>query len=130
MIKKLNLGEIINEYQEYFSEKEIVELKQIQQSSGTLAAKAKALHAVLFSEETDFMLDSSSDAKDRSRGINPMSAEYTKRMNSKREAFGIEPLSVDGYAVCGKSEPFCEEVIRQDKNYKEFLEAKEAGESK
>lgn len=45
------------------------------------------------------MMDSYSDAQDRRRGMNPMSAEYTARVNVRRAEFGIKPLGPDGMPV-------------------------------
>ena len=45
------------------------------------------------------MMDSYSDAQDRRRGMNPMSAEYTARVNVRRAEFRIKPLGPDGMPV-------------------------------
>lgn len=52
------------------------------------------LHIKLFPEEYDFTQDSISDAKDRRRGINPMSVEYQDKVNKRRLAMGVEPFIV------------------------------------
>lgn len=44
-----------------------------------------SIHGVLFPEEFDFMLDDNVDAKDRQRGINPMSKDYQNKVNAKRQ---------------------------------------------
>lgn len=49
----------------------------------------KKLHYVLFSEEFDHMYDSFADARDRARGINPMSIEYQNEVNEKRDSLLI-----------------------------------------
>lgn len=38
--------------------------------------------------------DSISDAKDRRRGMNPMSLEYQDKANKRRLAMGVEPFIV------------------------------------
>jgi 5'(3')-deoxyribonucleotidase len=80
------------------------------------------LKLALFREEWDFMGDSMADSKDRSRGINPMSQTYTDRVNKKREAFGVGKIGDPGFE--NYCDLFCEEVVRQTKNYKELLELK------
>jgi len=57
---------------------------------------ARTLHFELFPEESDNQLDSISDAADRRRGINPMSAEYTAKVNARREELGASPLGPNG----------------------------------
>lgn len=56
----------------------------------------KQIHHELFPEEYDFMMDSIADAKDRRRGVNPMRAEYTARVNARREELGVSPLGDNG----------------------------------
>jgi hypothetical protein len=62
-------------------------------------ALAKKLHQEMFPEEYDYMMDSISDANDRRRGINPMSAEYTAEVNARRSGLGVSPLGKDGMPV-------------------------------
>ena len=62
-------------------------------------ALAKELHQEMFPEEYDYMMDSISDANDRRRGINPMSAEYTAKVNARRSELGVSPLGQDGMPV-------------------------------
>jgi hypothetical protein len=57
---------------------------------------ARTLHFELFPEESDNQLDSISDAADRRRGINPMSAEYTAKVNARRKELGVTPLGPNG----------------------------------
>ena len=54
----------------------------------------RELHAALFPEEYDHMYDSASEAKDRQRGKNPMSAEYVEKTNTLRAQLGFTPFSV------------------------------------
>lgn len=42
------------------------------------------------------MMDSIADVSDRRRGINPMSADYTARVNARREELGVSPLGDNG----------------------------------
>lgn len=61
------------------------------------------LHAMHFSEEYDFYYDSSSEAKQRRRGINPMSQEYIDKMDSKRRQLGVSKLGAGGKPQDNKS---------------------------
>ena len=56
----------------------------------------KQIHAELFPEEYDFMMDSIADAGDRRRGKNPMSSDYTEKVNARRTTFGVPPLGPNG----------------------------------
>lgn len=57
---------------------------------------AERIHSELFPEEYDFMMDSIADAKDRRRGLNPMNADYTTKVNARREELGVSPLADNG----------------------------------
>jgi len=71
-----------------------------------------ALHVKLFSEESDYMYDSNVDAKNRARGINPMSEEYQIKTNLKRVSLGFLPLAKDGTPNDGdKTQAYCKEKI-------------------
>lgn len=48
-------------------------------------------HAKLFPEEYDSMYDSTSEAKARRRGINPMRESYQKEVNLRRLKLGVKP---------------------------------------
>lgn len=61
-----------------------------------IEALAKEIHFELFPEEYDHMMDSISDAKDRRRGINPMSVDYTAKVNARREELAVSPLGANG----------------------------------
>jgi len=56
----------------------------------------RELHSELFPEETDFMMDSSSEAKERRRGKNPMNPDYTEMVNARRQSLGVPPLGPNG----------------------------------
>ncbi|WP_223883464.1 5' nucleotidase, NT5C type [Arenibacter lacus] len=123
-MKTLTLGNILRNYQEHLTKYELENLKDIQKRPTDFATQVRELHLALFGEEFDFMTDSRTDSKDRKQGKNPMSSAYTERVNKKREAFGIPPLDAIGFAMDNSSIKFCEEVVRQTKNYKELLELK------
>lgn len=94
--------EQLKRYQEArrgLSEEEVRELNAREARNSAIESLARSIHHEWFPEEYDFMMDSYSDAKDRRRGQNPMSAEYTARVNARRAEFGIKPLGPDGMPV-------------------------------
>jgi len=64
---------------------------------------ARAIHIEWFPEEYDNQLDSISDAADRRRGINPMNAEYTAKVNARREELKVTPLGKNGIPTADDS---------------------------
>lgn len=68
-----------------------------------IQALAEQIHAEMFPEEYDFMMDSNADVRDRRRGKNPMSAEYTEQVNARREKLGVPPLGPNGLPACRTS---------------------------
>lgn len=74
-----------------------------------LESLTNRLHGKYFSEEYDFHYDSISDAKERRRGNNSMSQEYTDRMNAKRREWGVSELGPDGLAQDGTSQKLAHE---------------------
>ena len=73
----------------------------------------RELHAALFPEEYDHMYDSVSEAKDRQRGKNPMSAEYVEKTNTLRAQVGFTPFSVGPDAYNGDTYSWVMEKLRQ-----------------
>lgn len=60
---------------------------------------ARKIHIDRFPEEYDHYHDSIADAADRSRGINPMSADHIAKIAEKRRRDGVAPLGDDGMPV-------------------------------
>lgn len=120
----LTIGKILRDYQNYFTDYDLERIRNVQREPSTFAEQVRALQSALFGEEWDFMMDSGVDFTARSKGENPMSDSYTDRVNRKRAAFGVSPLSSNGYAVDNTSKLFCEDVVRNTKNYKELIELK------
>lgn len=60
---------------------------------------ARKIHIERFPEEYDHYHDSIADAADRSRGINPMSADYIAKIAEKRRRDGVAPLGDEGMPV-------------------------------
>ncbi|RUO71655.1 hypothetical protein [Idiomarina ramblicola] len=71
------------------------------------------VHSRYFPEEYDYIYDSSVEAKNRKRGINPMSQEYTDKVNEKRAQLGVSPLGPDGQAQDGSSDTFASKVAEE-----------------
>lgn len=101
-----------NEARHGKSAKEIAEIDRQDKVDAQIKKLASLLHSSLFPEEYDFMSDSSSDANDRKRGINPMSEEYIKKMNVKREALGFRPILSAGHAVENETRKFCLKIVK------------------
>lgn len=59
-----------------------------------IADLARELHSALFPEEHDYVYDSIFEAKCRSRGENPMNAEYIEKTNRRRTLLGFSPYVV------------------------------------
>ncbi len=86
----------LREAHENLSPEELQEFERKQR----IMALAKEIHSEMFPEEYDFMMDSNADANDRRRGINPMSEEYTERVNARRKELDVPPLGPDGLPTC------------------------------
>ena len=89
----------LRETYENLSPEELQEFERKQR----IMALAKEIHSEMFPEEYDFMMDSNADANDRRRGINPMSEEYTERVNARRKELDVPPLGPDGLPTCRAS---------------------------
>jgi hypothetical protein len=91
---------------------EIAEIDRQDKIDAQIKKLASLLHGRLFPEEYDFMSDSISDAKDRKKGINPMSEEYIKKMDNKRQALGFLPILSSGHAVENETLEFCLKFVK------------------
>ena len=79
-----------------------------------LSDLASQIHRDKFPEEYDFMYDSSWDAHDRKKGINPMTQAYIDEVKRRRAAFGVTQLTDAGMPVSSDSRDLCwEEAKRQ-----------------
>lgn len=79
-----------------------------------LSDLASQIHRDKFPEEYDFMYDSSWDASDRKKGINPMTQEYINEVRLRRAALGVMQLNEAGMPVSSDSRELCwEEAQRQ-----------------
>jgi len=80
--------------------------------SEKIRSRARAIHIEKFPEEYDMIGDSSIDANERARGINPMSQEYIDKINKKRKSVGVPPLSDNGVATSDITFQMCLEEAR------------------
>ena len=79
-----------------------------------LSDLASQIHREKFPEEYDFMYDSSWDAFDRKKGINPMTQAYIDEVKRRRASFGVTQLTDAGMPVSSDSRDLCwEEAKRQ-----------------
>lgn len=111
----LTIGRILKDYKYYLTEYEVKQLKKVQKGKTDFATQVGDLKLALFGEEWDFMSAEKS---------NSSSMEYIDRVNRKRKAFGVSTVNKNGFAPDNSSDLFCEEVVRQTKNYKELSDLK------
>ena len=78
-----------------------------------LSDLASQIHREKFPEEYDFMYDSSWDAHDRKKGINPMKQAYIDEVNRRRAARGVMPLTNAGMSVSSDSREVCREEAKR-----------------
>ena len=88
---------------EGLSKAEIKRVNEEDARNQQISQLARTLHFELFPEEYDNQLDSISDAADRRRGIIPMNAEYTAKVNARREELGVSPLGLNGMPTTNDS---------------------------
>lgn len=95
------------------TEKKIEDLqnKAFKQIDELIAKLKVELHAEIFSEEFDYMYDSRVDAADRSKGVSPISEDYTAKVNLKREKLGVSNLNSSGLPQDDSSEMYIENLI-------------------
>lgn len=67
------------------------------------------------------MGDSISEAKDRRRGINPMSEEYTNKVNERRRQMGVSPLGKDGQASDATSSDYADKIVQEKLEKAEYF---------
>ncbi|MCH8529209.1 MAG: hypothetical protein LAT65_00010 [Saccharospirillum sp.] len=101
------------EAREGLTEAEVKQMDKKEASQQALEELTRQIHLEWFPEEYDFMMDSSADAKDRKRGVNPMSQDYTERANARRQALGVEPLGDNGLPTTRKSWEVAAEEARR-----------------
>lgn len=107
--------EEIRKYNEARKGKSVEEITEVDRQD-ILDAQIKKLtsllHGRLFPEEYDFMSDSISDAKDRERGINPMSEDNVRKVDDKRRVLGFSALTAAGNITENDTLEFCMKVAK------------------
>jgi len=111
--------EEIRKYNEARQGKSIEEISEIDRQDkldAQIKKLASLLHGQLFPEEYVFMSDSISDAKDRGRGINPMSEDYIRKVDDKRRVLGFSPLTSAGKTTDNDTLEFCMKIAKSSFN--------------
>jgi hypothetical protein len=78
------------------SKEELQALDLEEEREKQIADLAHRMHVKLYPEEYDCMFDRFVEARDRRRGVNPMSKEYIEKVNEKRIKEGVSPLAENG----------------------------------
>jgi len=114
-MSRLKKGELrqYNEKRVGKTDAEIAVIDAEDKREGLVSDVARSIHCSLFPEEYDFMGDSCSDAKDRSRGINPMSQSYIDKITEKRKALCFEPLSSSGESTSSDTRDYCLKIVKK-----------------
>lgn len=94
------------------SEDEILAVDLEDEINKKIEDLARTIHAEKFPEEYDFMYDSGVDAKERSRGVNPMSQEYIEKITKKRSEIGVAQLAENGMSVSDDTYQLCLEEAK------------------
>jgi len=77
------------EAREGLTPEEVADLDHREAEAASFEDEVRSWHSRIFTEEYDHMYDSIADARDRDRGVNPMSQEYIARVNARRAALGF-----------------------------------------
>ena len=102
-----------------FTNEEVEIYMAIDELSQEFNDLARKLHYKLFPETYDMVGDSMGDAKMRMRGKNPMSSEYTKKVNIRRQGLGFAPLGSDGIPTDNyQTLQYCKDLIIGKIKYK------------
>jgi len=102
-----------NEARKGLSLADIAALDHKEEIEKQIKLLADDIHIEKFPEEYDFMYDSSVDAGDRKKGINPMSKDYVDEINSKRLALGATALSESGMPTSNDTMAICVEEAKK-----------------
>ena len=82
-----------------------------------LEKRVRDLEFQLFPENYDQVGDSMSDSKMRKQGKNPMSAEYTAKVNARRVKLGVTPLGENGLPVDNSAFQYCINLLSDKINH-------------
>jgi len=113
-MNEINLG-----VTEDMTEEEIENYELIKSLNTPSKEVVQGLHERLFPEAYDMMGDSVGDAKMRRHGQNPMSKEYTDKVNTRRRRLGFPPLGNDGLPPdISKELQYCTDLISGKQKYR------------
>lgn len=89
------------------SNKELDYCAQMEELENDADILSGQLHSILFSEEYDFMYDSTLGKAERQAGISPMLESYVKKVSLKRHLMGVSPLNNSGCATSSDTAKGC-----------------------
>jgi len=102
-----------------FTKEEVKTYLLVNELSQKFNDLVKKIHYELFPETYGMVGDSTADANMRKRGENPMSSEYTKEVNERRQRLGFAPLGNNGLpSDNAQTLQYCEDLITGRKKYK------------
>ena len=111
----MTLDNLISKTPSYLlSERVIEDLLLWKKSIAPLKTQINQLDKLLFSEQLDFYYDSSSDSRNRKKGISPMTQEYKNRINEKRTLWQATPYDI---GLDNGSLEFCRKLVLAEGNY-------------
>lgn len=102
-IKKYNAA------REGLTPEQVQELDAQEKEQALISQLARKMHALHFSEESDWYYDESVDSKIRKKGQNPMRPDYIKRVAEKRHQQWVSPLKENGMASSNEAMELCEQ---------------------
>ena len=110
--EKKEVSKIYNQKIKNMSGKEKENYDFLLKQQNSFESMVRELHFRFFPEEYDWIQDSLEDSNDRQKGKNPMSAEYSVKVNTRREKLGFLPLAHNGMAVDFKeTTEYCKKLI-------------------
>lgn len=119
----LTIKKIIKDYPEFFSEQELDRLKKVEDESADFNTQVKELHDVLFGHNC--ALEASQDKPlSADSGFSTPHPEGLVKLNKKRTAFGVSALNQNDISSDNSYRLFCEDVVRQSRNYSEYWQHK------
>jgi hypothetical protein len=95
------------------SAEQIEILDRKEEEDNKISELARKIHVEKFPEEYDFMYDDGVDANERAKGRNPMRKEYIDKINKKRAAMGVSPLSESGMPISEDTMALCIEEAKK-----------------
>ncbi|MFQ3196805.1 MAG: hypothetical protein ACI8R9_000134 [Paraglaciecola sp.] len=97
------------------TDSQIAELDAREAAEEALENRSCKLHMALFPEEFDFWGDSTADANDRKRGVNPMSSDYIAKTNAHRTELGFAPFMDESSDLPSNTRSWVANMLREGK---------------